>query len=189
MRRSAPACAAPAHGALPGGAAAGSPGVALLLRVLAWDHALYAALREAGDDDAAAAAAVERVNWSLARPGAVLAYRLVALAGGLPLVRVRRVVDALFAGLFGAPFARDVHDEPRAVAFDVTRCPLAEYLAARGTPELTPYAACALDYRMAAEWGVDLVRTRTIAGGAASCDFRFVPLERARGRGPVGRRG
>jgi len=167
------------------GATAKAPGlgVRLLLRVLAWDHALFLALREAGDDAVNAGGIVEQVNWALARPGIRLADRIAALAGGGRLARVRRVVDALFAGLFGAPFERTVRDVPDAVAFDVTRCPLAEYFAARGTPELTRHAACALDHRMAAEWGVTLLRTRTLAEGGHSCDFCFVPLRRACGNG------
>jgi ubiquinone biosynthesis protein len=171
--------------AMRAGGAPRSPGVALLLRVLAWDHALYAALRETDGDAASAAGVVERVNWTLARPGAVLAYRVAALAGGDRLARVRRMVDALFAGLFGPPFARVAREAPDVVAFDVTRCPLAAYLAARGVPELTSHAACALDHRMAATWGVGLVRTHTIAQGADSCDFRFVVLQRARAGAPV----
>lgn len=40
-------------------------------------------------------------------------------------------------------------------------------------PELTPHAACNLAYGMAREFGIDLVRTQTIAKGAAHCDFRW----------------
>jgi hypothetical protein len=59
------------------------------------------------------------------------------------------------------------------VAFDVTLCPLADYFKDQGVPELTEPAAGNLDYRMAREWGVELVRTQTIADGAAYCDFRW----------------
>ena len=43
----------------------------------------------------------------------------------------------------------------------------------QGVPELTPHAACNLDYCAAREFGVDLVRTQTIADGAAHRDFRW----------------
>jgi hypothetical protein len=45
------------------------------------------------------------------------------------------------------------------VAFDVLVCPLANYFKDQGVPELTEPAAGNLDYRMAREWGVELVRT------------------------------
>ncbi len=44
---------------------------------------------------------------------------------------------------------------------------------AHGTPELTRYAACNLDFRMARDWAIGFSRTQTIAGGATHCDFRF----------------
>jgi hypothetical protein len=47
------------------------------------------------------------------------------------------------------------------------------YFKDQGVPELTEPAAGNLDYRMAREWGVELVRTQTIADGAAHCDFRW----------------
>jgi hypothetical protein len=59
------------------------------------------------------------------------------------------------------------------VAFDVVLCPLANYFKDQGVPELTRHAACNMDYRMAREYGVDLVRSQTIADGAAHCDFRW----------------
>lgn len=155
-----------------------SLGVAALQRVLAWQHALYAALLERGAAPAVAAGHIERVGWALAAPGVSVGIRLAGLGGGPRVMRVRRVVDALFATVFGAPFMRTVQAEPSVVAFDVTRCPLAEYLAARGVPELTAAAACSLDARMATAWGMHLERTGTLAQGAAVCDFRFVPLTR-----------
>jgi hypothetical protein len=59
------------------------------------------------------------------------------------------------------------------VAFDVTLCPLANYFEDQGVPELTPHAACNLDYCAARECGVGLVRSQAIADGAAHCDFRW----------------
>lgn len=50
----------------------------------------------------------------------------------------------------------------------------ADYFKGQGVPELTRYAACSADYYCAArEFGVDLVRTQTIADGAEYCDFRW----------------
>ena len=59
------------------------------------------------------------------------------------------------------------------VAFDVTRCPLAEYYKDQGVPELTPYGACRLDFAVARAYHVELHRMQTIAEGAEYCDFRW----------------
>jgi hypothetical protein len=49
--------------------------------------------------------------------------------------------------------------------------PLADYFEDQGVPKLTQHAACNLDYSAARELGADLMRTQTIADGAAYCDF------------------
>jgi hypothetical protein len=69
------------------------------------------------------------------------------------------------------------------VAFDVLACPLADYFREQGVPELTRHAACMHDHHMAGEWGIELVRSQTIAEGAAYCDFRFeLPVADGDGR-------
>lgn len=151
-----------------------SAGLDLLLPVFEWDRALYGALLESGVPADEAGRWIAEINWAVLRPSTALNFSLSRLRSGDLRTRVRWVVDLLFATVFTAPFRRVVHRAPGEVAFDVTRCPLAEYFAAQGTPELTRHAACSLDHRMAAQWGVTLTRTRTIAEGHPVCDFRFV---------------
>ena len=91
--------------------------------------------------------------------------------------RVQWISDLLFAVLFTKPFLKQDVSVNNAVAFDVTNCPVADYLKQQGVPELTRFAACNLDHRMAQNWGVKLERTRTIAEESSYCDFRFqIPL-------------
>jgi hypothetical protein len=150
-----------------------SPGLTLVLRYLEWDCALYRALRASGASTDAAGQVIEEVNWRIFGPPIGLAFRLSRLRSARVLSRVRFMIDAMFFALFTAPFERRKHADQDAVAFDVVACPLAAYLKAQGVPELTRYAACSLDYRMARMWGVELRRTQTIAGEAPLCDFRF----------------
>jgi hypothetical protein len=79
----------------------------------------------------------------------------------------------MFLVLFTSPFRRHTLPSDAGVAFDVVACPLAAYCKAQGVPELTRYAACSLDHRMARDWGVKLERSQTIAEAAPLCDFRF----------------
>ena len=154
-------------------------GVNLLLRLFEWDRALYGALLEAGMPGDEAGRLIAEINWAALGPSTALSFSLSRLRSRDPRTRVRWVLDLMFAVVFTAPFRRVVHRARGEVAFDVTRCPLAEYFAAQGTPELTRHAACSLDYRMAAQWGVTLTRTHTIAEGHAACDFRFIAHPRS----------
>jgi hypothetical protein len=150
-----------------------SPGVALVLRYLEWDCALYRAMRASGASIDAAGQVIEAVNWRIFGPPIGLGFRLSRLRSARVLSRVRFMIDAMFLALFTAPFKRRKHADVDAVAFDVVACPLAAYLRTQGAPELTRYAACSLDYRMAQMWGVELKRSQTIAAEAPLCDFRF----------------
>lgn len=150
-----------------------SPGVNHVLRYLEWDRALYQAAQEQGLTAGQAGTLVEEISWSIFGPPIGFAFRLSRLRSAQRRVRVRWLLDLLFLTVFGAPFRREPRPEPGAVAFDVTTCPLADYLRAQGTPELTRHAACSLDYRMARDWGLRLDRSQTIAEGGRCCDFRF----------------
>lgn len=156
-----------------------SLGVNLVLRLFEWDRALYGALRESGVPADDAGRRIADINWAILGPSTALNFSLSRVRSRDLRTRVCSVVDLLFAVVFTAPFRRIVHPARDEVAFDVTRCPLAEYFAAQGAPELTRHAACSLDYRMAAQWGVTLQRTRTIADGHPLCDFRFLVHPRA----------
>ncbi len=60
------------------------------------------------------------------------------------------------------------------IAIDVTRCGLVDWYTDQGVPEIAPIG-CEGDFIMAEFMtGLKLLRTKTIAGGDAICDFRYV---------------
>jgi ubiquinone biosynthesis protein len=61
------------------------------------------------------------------------------------------------------------------VAFDVHRCPVADYFRREGRAPLCVPTFCDLDFPLARVWGAVLERTGTLAGGAPRCDFRWRP--------------
>jgi len=150
-----------------------SPGVNLLLRYMQWDYALYRALQEHGIGPQQAGEWIEQINWQIFAPASAMAFKMSRLRSRRLQVRIKWLLDALFSLVFTRPFRRSNLPAAAGVAFDVQVCPLASYLREQGVPELTHFAACSLDYRMASDWGVTLQRTQTLAGGAAYCDFRF----------------
>jgi L-2-amino-thiazoline-4-carboxylic acid hydrolase-like protein len=148
-------------------------GVNLMLRYLEWDCALYRALQEHGMARSQAGGFIEEVNWNIFGPVTASSFKISRARSSKLQIRIRWILDTMFFVLFTSPFQRRVLPSDDGVAFDVVACPFSAYLRDQGVPDLTAYAACSLDHRMARQWGVRLDRSQTIAEGAPLCDFRF----------------
>lgn len=76
---------------------------------------------------------------------------------------------------FGPPayVMEDVETTGDTVAFDVRRCPVAEYFASQGLGALCIESWCNLDFLLASRWDATLGRPRTLAAGDDRCDFRW----------------
>jgi hypothetical protein len=138
-----------------------------------WNLALYRALLERGMDQAEAGALVEMIMADAFRPVPAGMYRLSRLRSAKRETRVKFLFGLITRYFFSPPFVHRHLPMDSGVAFDVTLCPLANYFMELGVPELTPYAACNIDHCTAREFGIDLVRSQTIAEGATYCDFRW----------------
>lgn len=150
-----------------------SLGVNHFLRFMEWDRALYCAVLEHGMMQEQALRLIEEINWEMFGAGTTNVFLLSRLRGAKLSTRIQWVLDLLFAVLFTKGFRKQDVPADSGIAFDVTVCPVAEYFKQQGVPELTRFAACNLDHRMAQVWGVQLERSQTIAAGDARCDFRF----------------
>ncbi|MEW6270184.1 MAG: L-2-amino-thiazoline-4-carboxylic acid hydrolase [Thermodesulfobacteriota bacterium] len=109
------------------------------------------------------------------------AARLVSQLRTADPHRRLRIATGLFRRFpFGPPgyVMRDVAS-PDAVAFDVLRCPIAEYFRAHDATDVCVGTWCNLDFALAESWGGRLVREGTLAGGATRCDFRWQPVPAA----------
>ena len=146
-----------------------------MMRQMEWNCALYWALKDDGLSHDEAGALVETVGLDVYRPVPAAWFKLSRLRSAKRDTRVKWVLGLVTRYFFSSPFVhRHLPPEPgEVVAFDVTLCPLANYFKDQGVPELTPYGACNLDHGAAREWGVDLVRSQTIADGSEYCDFRW----------------
>lgn len=138
-----------------------------------WSCALYRAAQEHGMNQAEAAALVETIVWDVYQPVIAALFKLSRLRSSKRETRVKLLLGMMTRYFFASPFRYRAVPSNTGVAFDVLLCPLANYFKDRGVPELTRHAACNMDFHMAHEWGVDLVRSQTIAAGAAHCDFKF----------------
>lgn len=148
-------------------------GVNFMMRYFEWNFALYLALKKKELPSSVAGQIVEETNWEIFGALTSLLFMLSRLQRKKPLARVRSTLDLMFGLLFASPFERVDHPSTDSVFFHVTSCPFADYFHDRGVPELTKFAACNLDFRMAAQWRVTLHREQTLAEGFSHCDFRF----------------
>jgi len=152
----------------------GSAGVDFLMRYFEWSCALYRAVQEHGMSQAEAAVLVETIMTDVYRPVPAAMFKFSRLRSAKREARVRWILGNVTGHFLPAPpFCYRHLPSETGVAFDVTVCPFFNYFNDQGVPELTEPAAGNMDYVMAREWGVKLVRTQTIADGAAHCDFRW----------------
>jgi len=158
-----------------------SASVNLMMRYMEWSCALYRAVQEHGMSQAEAGALVETIMLDAYQPVPAALFKLSRLRSAKRETRVKWLLGMLTRYFFSSPFRHRHIPSEAGVAFDVVLCPLADYFKDQGVPELTQHAACNLDYCAARAWGVDLVRSQTIADGAAHCDFRWkFPAHRER---------
>jgi ubiquinone biosynthesis protein len=124
---------------------------------------------------------VETVAMEYYQPVPAAMFKLSRLRSAKRQTRVKWILGIITRYFFTPPFEHRHLPSDTAVAFDVTVCPLADYFKEQGVPELTEYAACNTDYCRAREFGIELVRSQTIAEGAEHCDFRWIlPAHRER---------
>ena len=124
---------------------------------------------------------VETVAVEYYQPVPAAMFKLSRLRSAKREARVKWIFGIITRYFFTPPFEHRHLPSDTGVAFDVTVCPLADYFKKQGVPELTEYAACNMDYCLAREFGIELVRSQTIANGAEHCDFRWIfPAHRER---------
>jgi len=134
---------------------------------------LYRAVQGHGMSQVEAGEFVETVAAEYDPPMAAAMFKFSRLRSAKRETRVKGIFGIITRHFFAPPFVHRHLPSDTGVAFDVTVCPLVDYFKDQGVPELTAHAACNLDYCMAREFGIELVRTQTIANGAEYCDFRW----------------
>jgi hypothetical protein len=147
----------------------------LMVRLAACAVSLHRALVQMNVPGEESIRLVSAAAWLVYEKMALPPRLLAALITRDPLRRLKTATDLFRWFPFGPPSYRmeDVPAQIAVVAFDVLRCPVAEFFRREGEPELCVRTFCQLDFPLAKAWGGTLERTNTIAAGATRCDFRW----------------
>ncbi len=137
-------------------------------------------LEEGGIDRPYAIELTGDTCWRFYRQWGLVTRAATRLVTHDPVRRLRLSVNAFLTFPFGRPGYRfDDVAQQDGRSLDMQRCPVADYLGARGAADLCAGSWCNLDYALAEMWGAGLERSGTLVGGASCCDFRFrVPASR-----------
>ena len=152
----------------------------VMVRLAAFAASLFRTL-EARDLPAGRAQELtSAITWRIYRTLAWLPWKATRVISGDPLARVKAAMDLFMRFPYSRPgYHMDYVDGGnRCVAFDVLRCPVAEYFAREGLSELCAASFCDLDFALASEWSLELHRPLTLSRGNDLCDFRFRPRAR-----------
>lgn len=134
----------------------------------------YKALVEYGVTKKHSIQLVRDVSWLIYRKFGYIPLIISKLISRNKLKRIK-ICTSLFRKFPFNPPGYDMKDVNcvNEVAYDVLKCPVANYFMKIGELEFCSGTWCDLDYSLAQLWGGCLERTSTIANGDDRCDFRF----------------
>jgi len=151
------------------------------LRLACFTMCFFNALLGAGVERAYAIELVADAVWKVYRLWSTVALGLARLTPGKTTSLAFAVTKAggrqarvSLSFPFNAPGYR-IEPVPAesGTAFDVVRCPVADYFRRQGAIDLCSASWCNLDYPLAEMTGERLVRTKTLVRGDDRCDFRL----------------
>jgi ubiquinone biosynthesis protein len=118
---------------------------------------------------------IHSIGWDIYSRTADPPFEFARAISSDPAKRLQ-IATSLFRRFpFGPPGYgwRKVEAGENIVAFDCTKCPVAEFFSGHDSSALCTATWCALDFPVAEKWGGRLLRPKTIAGGHDHCDFRW----------------
>ncbi len=120
-----------------------------------------------------------KINWIIYEKLTDRFWFFTKLFSKKPIKRVKKAME-FFINYF--PYKSPGYEmellktNSKEVAFNVTKCPAAEFFKEHNLNELCIESWCNLDYPLAKKWNVKLERDKTIAKGNEYCNFKFVEL-------------
>ncbi len=146
-----------------------------MVHASAIEISMYQVLLLRGQSKEQATKLIYDMVWHIYTKMGAIPWDLATLFRNNEYDKLRFATTAFRTFPFSSPSYRwqEIEAEPGVVAFNCLKCPVAEYFQAHNLAELCVSTWCTLDDPLAKQWGAELKRTGTIAGGAKMCDFRW----------------
>jgi hypothetical protein len=151
------------------------------VRLACFTMSFFTALTTTGTDRYYAIELVSDAVWRVYRIWSIIASTLARLTPGKKTALAFAVTNGSRHGAgvsltfpFNAPgYVIETVPVTSGTAFNVLRCPVAEYFRKHDAVDLCTSSWCNLDYPLAELTGEKLVRTTTLVRGGSHCDFRL----------------
>jgi hypothetical protein len=152
------------------------------VRLACFTMSFFDALLAIGADREYAIELVADAAWKVYRLWSTIALELAHLTPGKATALAFAVSkdgghqgDVSLRFPFNAPgYLIEPVPADNGTAFDVVRCPVANYFREQGAIDLCAASWCNLDYALAELTNEKLVRTKTLVRGDDRCDFRLI---------------
>jgi len=151
-------------------------GATFTLHLACVSVALYNTLLKSGKTKEDATELIYQIGWKIYTRMGEIPMLIAGIFSDHPHKRMELATQVFRMFPFTAPDYgwEDVIADENTVAFNCTRCQVAEYFKKFNLGDVCYNTWCKLDYPLAEQWGGKLERTGTIAIGAKFCDFRWL---------------
>jgi ubiquinone biosynthesis protein len=138
--------------------------------------ALYNNLLKSGKSKEDAADLIYQIGWKIYARMGEIPMLIAGLFSDNPHKRMELATKVFRMFPFSEPDYgfEDVTADETTIAFNCTRCHVAEYFKKFNIGDVCYNTWCKLDFPLAQQWGGKLERSGSIAGGAKKCDFRWL---------------
>jgi ubiquinone biosynthesis protein len=138
--------------------------------------ALYNNLLKSGKTKEDASDLIYQIGWKIYTRMGEIPMLIAGLFSDNPHKRMELATKVFRMFPFSEPDYgfEDVATDENTVAFNCTRCHVAEYFKKFNIGDVCYNTWCKLDFPLAEQWGGRLERSGSIAGGAKKCDFRWL---------------
>lgn len=150
-------------------------GGTLMVNLAAMSAAFYEQLKKSGLSETKSTQLFYEIAWQVYKKMGKLTWFISGLSNNNSSDKLKRATQIFRYFPFNSPSYhwQDVSSDDHTIAFNCTKCPVAEYFKELGLAEFCENTWCALDFPLANLWEGELERTGSIAGGAELCDFRW----------------
>lgn len=151
-------------------------GATFTIHLACMSVALYNSLLKSGKNKEEAIDLIYQIGWKIYTRMSEIPMLIAGIFSDNPHKRMELATQVFRMFPFTAPDYgwEDVKADKNIVAFNCTRCHVAEYFKKFNIGDVCYNTWCKLDYPLAEQWGGKLERTGTIAIGAKVCDFRWL---------------